>query len=65
MAQAGNEVPGERSIKDMLPEKITYTTRIIKGEDSQGYKTVNKYSIQQELGEGSFGSVKLAYDNEA
>ena len=45
-------------------KKIPYTTRIIKGKDNLGHKTINQYSIIQKLGEGAFGTVKLAQENE-
>lgn len=48
----------------MLPSNIKYTNRIIKGEDSQGNSTINQYSVEGDLGEGSFGQVKLVTDNE-
>jgi serine/threonine protein kinase len=49
----------------MLDKKgIKYTNKIIKGEDSIGRSTLNQYSIIVDLGEGSFGQVKLAIENE-
>ena len=35
------------------------------GEDEDGNKTVNQYSILQQLGEGSYSKVKLVLDNES
>ena len=43
---------------------ITYTNRIIKGEDSYNKSCINQYSIHGDLGEGSFGQVKLVIENE-
>ena len=56
----------ETPVEEILREcpSIRYTSRIIKGEDSHGHTTINHYSIFQDLGEGSFGLVRLAKDNE-
>eukprot|EP01060_Flectonema_neradi_P011293 TRINITY_DN18394_c0_g1_i1.p1 TRINITY_DN18394_c0_g1~~TRINITY_DN18394_c0_g1_i1.p1 ORF type:complete len:410 (+),score=63.86 TRINITY_DN18394_c0_g1_i1:114-1343(+) len=35
------------------------------GEDGEGNKTVNQYSILEQLGEGSYSKVKLVLDNES
>jgi hypothetical protein len=54
------------NILDFIPSdgSVTYTDRIIRGEDNLGNKTVNQYSILNDLGEGSFGLVQLALQNE-
>lgn len=48
----------------MLGNRIEHTKRIIKGYDSNGKSTINQYSILSDLGEGSFGVVKLIMENE-
>ena len=46
-------------MSSLLPKSIVYTNRIIKGEDNAGKPTINQYSVEGDLGEGSFGAVKL------
>ena len=55
---------GEECVSSLLPPSITYTGRIIKGEDNSGKPTLNQFSIEGDLGEGSFGAVKLVTQNE-
>jgi len=49
----------EKDIASLLPDNISYTNRIIKGQDSYMCSTINQYSIKGDLGAGAFGIVRL------
>lgn len=41
-----------------------HTKRSIQGQNALGFPTINQYSINRDLGEGSFAKVKLALQGE-
>eukprot|EP00755_Sulcionema_specki_P018940 Sspe_Gene.11839::Locus_4020_Transcript_1_1_Confidence_1.000_Length_2345::g.11839::m.11839 len=48
-----------------LESTVKETNRKNKGEDDEGNKTINQYSVIADLGRGSFSKVKLAVDNDS
>eukprot|EP01062_Namystynia_karyoxenos_P060434 TRINITY_DN5201_c0_g1_i1.p1 TRINITY_DN5201_c0_g1~~TRINITY_DN5201_c0_g1_i1.p1 ORF type:complete len:1113 (+),score=233.75 TRINITY_DN5201_c0_g1_i1:118-3456(+) len=41
------------------PRSVVETQKVRRGEDEQGNKTINEYSVLTELGRGAYGKVKL------
>lgn len=50
------------SIVDDGSMGYTYTTELRRNVDEEGLKTINNYTILNEIGRGRFGKVKLAFD---
>lgn len=44
--------------------QVKMTGKVSKGLDDEGYKIINQFVILREIGRGTFGKVKLAYDSE-
>eukprot|EP00350_Pseudokeronopsis_sp_OXSARD2_P001562 CAMPEP_0170567112 /NCGR_PEP_ID=MMETSP0211-20121228/80277_1 /TAXON_ID=311385 /ORGANISM="Pseudokeronopsis sp., Strain OXSARD2" /LENGTH=130 /DNA_ID=CAMNT_0010888483 /DNA_START=354 /DNA_END=746 /DNA_ORIENTATION=+ len=47
-----------------MTPKSQITKSVISGRDHQGKKKVNQYILLQEIGKGSYASVKLCYNTE-
>jgi serine/threonine protein kinase len=52
----GKESKSKHELKETLDAKVT---------EENGSRQLNQYSITKQLGQGSFGSVHLAFDNQA
>ena len=55
--------PSFNPIVRMCSSEVRLTPSLEKGEDSDGNKTINQYTIISDIGRGSFSKVKLAFDN--
>eukprot|EP01064_Diplonema_japonicum_P002178 TRINITY_DN11398_c0_g1_i2.p1 TRINITY_DN11398_c0_g1~~TRINITY_DN11398_c0_g1_i2.p1 ORF type:complete len:452 (+),score=134.70 TRINITY_DN11398_c0_g1_i2:763-2118(+) len=42
-----------------MTNEVVETDTMVKGEDDDGNKTINKYAVIQEIGRGAYGKVKL------
>eukprot|EP00756_Hemistasia_phaeocysticola_P044832 Hpha_TRINITY_DN1861_c0_g1::TRINITY_DN1861_c0_g1_i1::g.170632::m.170632/K07359/CAMKK2; calcium/calmodulin-dependent protein kinase kinase 2 len=50
---------GSRSMGSRKTSHVLETNTLVRGEDEEGNKTINEYSVIQEIGRGSYGKVKL------
>eukprot|EP01065_Artemidia_motanka_P024644 TRINITY_DN2953_c1_g2_i1.p1 TRINITY_DN2953_c1_g2~~TRINITY_DN2953_c1_g2_i1.p1 ORF type:complete len:743 (+),score=215.90 TRINITY_DN2953_c1_g2_i1:284-2230(+) len=61
----GDDMEASRITTDSLPRHpIIETDKVRRGEDMDGNKTVNQYSVIGDLGRGSYAKVKLVLHNE-
>lgn len=54
----------QEEIGEALEHEVTVSEYLIRGKDHLGKSTINQYSIERELGEGSFGKVYHVHENE-